>query len=70
LTSKGYKLGNWWHVARLARAADPEGKTEIVVFYQEALPPDRAPLGKADDALPEKEAQELFARLDLAVTSD
>jgi hypothetical protein len=70
LASKGYKFGNWWRTARLARAADPEGKTEIIVFYQEALPASGALPGSADEDLPEKEAQELFARLDLAVKSD
>jgi hypothetical protein len=69
LTSKGYKLGHWWRVARLARAADPQGKTEILIFYQEALPAATAS-AKADEDLPEKEAQELFARLNSAVTSD
>jgi hypothetical protein len=69
LTSKGYKVGNWWRVARLARAADPAGKTEIIIFYQEALPAASASLGKADEDLPEREAQELFARLNSAVTS-
>lgn len=69
LTSKGYKLGRWWEVARLARVADPEGKTEIIVFYQEALRPGSAALGNADDDLPEKEAQGLFERLKSAVLS-
>ena len=72
LTSKGYKLGNWWRVARIARVADPEGKAEIIIFYQElvTLPPGGAPPGNADSALPEKEAQDLFVRLKSAVTSD
>lgn len=70
LTSRGYKLGNWWKTARLARAADPEGKTEIIVFYQEALPSGSAPPPNTDDALPEKEAEQLFGRLKLAVGSD
>jgi hypothetical protein len=70
LISKGYKVNNWWQVARLARAADEEGKTEIIVFYEEALRAGSAPLGKADEDLPEKEAQELFERLNSAVTSD
>ena len=70
LTSNGYKLGRWWRVARLARVADPEGKTEIIVFYQEALPSGSSPPGSADEALPEKEAAQLFARLNLAVESD
>jgi hypothetical protein len=71
LTSKGYKFAPWWNVARLARAADPEGKTEIIIFYQEGLPAGiGAPPGKADEDLPEKEAQELFVRLNLAVKSD
>ena len=60
LTSKGYE----------ARAADEEGKTEIIVFYEEALRAGSAPLGKADEDLPEKEAQELFECLNSAVTSD
>ncbi|HMH88832.1 MAG TPA: hypothetical protein VK523_09315 [Steroidobacteraceae bacterium] len=70
LTSKGYKLKRWWRVARLARAADPEGKTEIIIFYQEALPAGGEGPGNPDEDLPEKEAQELFARLNSAVTSD
>jgi hypothetical protein len=71
LTSKGYKFGNWWRVARLARAADQEGKTEIIIFYQEALRAGiGAALGKADEDLPEKEAKGLFERLKSAVTSD
>ena len=70
LTSKGYKLRAWWRVARLARAADPEGKTEIIIFYQEALPAGGEGPGNADEDLPEKEAQELFARLNSVVTSD
>jgi hypothetical protein len=68
LTSKGYKVGNWWRVARLARAADPDGKTEIIVFYQEGVPSGSA--GKADEDLPEIEAQGLFDRLNSAVRSD
>jgi hypothetical protein len=72
LTSKGYKLGNWWRVARLARAADPEGKTEIIVFYQElmAVPPSGTQPGNVDQDLPEKEARRLFENLKSAVTSD
>jgi hypothetical protein len=70
LTSNGYKLGRWWRVARLARAADPEGKTEIIIFYQEALPSGSSPPYIADQALREKEAEQLFARLNLAVGSD
>jgi hypothetical protein len=72
LASMGYKLGNWWQVARLARAADSEGKTEIIVFYQETLapPPSGAPAGDTDEDLPEKEAQALFAHLKSVVTSD
>jgi hypothetical protein len=69
LASKGYKFGNWWNVARLARAADPDGKTEIIVFYQEALR-ESVSHGNADDALPGSLAQELFARMHAAVTSD
>jgi hypothetical protein len=42
LTSKGYE----------AREADEEGKTEIIVFYEEALRTGSAPLGKADENLP------------------
>ena len=68
LASKGYTVGNWWRVARLARAADPEGKTEIIVFYQEEVPAGSA--GKADEDLREIEAQGLFKRLNLAVRSD
>jgi hypothetical protein len=72
LAANGYKSGNWWHVARLARAADPEGKTEIIVFYQESLPlpPGGAPPGNPDDDLPDEAAQSLFARLKMAVASD
>jgi hypothetical protein len=72
LNSKGYKLGNWWHVARLARATDPEGKSEIIIFYQEllTLPPGDAPSGSNDSDLPENEEQALFGHLESAVTSD
>jgi hypothetical protein len=53
------KLRRWWRVARLARAADPEGKTEIIVFYQEAR-----------QATSAKEAKGLFERLNSAIRSD
>ncbi|HEV7358626.1 MAG TPA: hypothetical protein VGN99_11595 [Steroidobacteraceae bacterium] len=70
LDSKGYKLGNWWRVARLARAADPKGKTEIIIFYQESVAAGVVPSQSTEDDLPEKEAQELFQRLNSAVRSD
>jgi hypothetical protein len=72
LNAKGYRLTNWWNVARLARAADPEGKTEIIVFYQESLavPPSGALAGKTDEDLPEKEARRLFENLKSAVWPD
>jgi hypothetical protein len=72
LTSKGYKLKSWWHIARLARVADGQGKTEIIIFYQESLaaPPSSALPGNADEDLPGKEAQRLFDHLKSVVTSD
>ena len=69
LDSKGYLVGRWWRVARLARVADPEGKTEIIIFYQEALATG-APHGNRDESLPEDQAKTLFERLNAAVTSD
>jgi hypothetical protein len=71
LKSLGYQSGNWWNVARLARVADPEGKTEIILFYQEAL--DLAPGGAppaSDSDLPESDAKALFERMNAAVKPD
>jgi hypothetical protein len=68
LKSLGYKSGNLWNVARLARVADPEGKTEIIIFYQEAL--DLAPGGSppaSGSDLPESERKTLFERMNGAV---
>jgi hypothetical protein len=71
LKAQGYQSGNWWNVARLARVADPEGKTEIILFYQEALTPAQSgsPPASGSD-LPESEAKALFERLNTAVKSD
>jgi hypothetical protein len=72
LAGKGYKAGKWWHVARLARAADAAGKTEIIIFYQESftVPPGSKPQGNPDDDLPGPLAETLFAHLKSAVKSD
>lgn len=35
LSQQGLQSPRYWHVARLARVADPEGRHEVIVFYME-----------------------------------
>lgn len=35
LSRQGLQSPRFWHVARLARVADPEGRHEVIVFYME-----------------------------------
>lgn len=35
LSREGLQPPRFWHVARLARVADPEGRHEVIVFYME-----------------------------------
>ncbi len=71
LEAHGYKVGNWWNIARLARVADAEGKSEIIVFYQESivLPPG-GELPNVEADLPDDLVQSLFTHLKGSVTSD
>jgi hypothetical protein len=69
----GYKVGNWWNIARLARVADADGKSEIIVFYQESIvlsPGSAPPNADADADLPDDLVQSLFTHLNGSVTSD
>lgn len=71
LQARGYKVGNWWNIARLARVADADGKSEIIVFYQESivLSPGTPP-PNPDADLPDDLVQSLFTHLNGSVTSD
>jgi hypothetical protein len=71
LQAHGYKVGNWWNIARLARVADADGKSEIIVFYQESivLSPGSVP-PNADADLPDDLVQSLFTHLNGSVASD
>ena len=74
LIRKGFKLPSVFRVARLARVADQNGTTEVIIFYMEAADVDFPirPLPGADEdgdvALGEAEAQLLFARMKSVVT--
>lgn len=35
LEGQGYTPARYWRTARLARVSDPEGLTEVIIFYQE-----------------------------------
>jgi hypothetical protein len=67
----GYKIGNWWNIARLARVADADGKSEIIAFYQESLVlSPGTPRPNSDADLPDDLVQSLFTHLNGSVTSD
>jgi hypothetical protein len=72
LEGKGYRVGDWWNIARLARVANADGKSEIIVFYEEAktVPTATPPPKDDDNDLPAEAATALFARMQAAVTSD
>lgn len=67
LIAEGYALPRLWRASRLARVTDPEGLTEIIVFYLENADADypAGPLPGADedgDLVLEGEAREALAR--------
>lgn len=69
LIRKGFRLPSVFRVARLARVADQNGTTEVIIFYMEAADVDFPirPRPQADEdgdvALGEAEAQLLFTRM-------
>jgi hypothetical protein len=74
LLAKGLKVPVVFRVARLARVADQNGTTEVIIFYLEAADADFPirPLPGADEdgdlALDEAEARALLSRLKSVVT--
>lgn len=74
LLAKGFKLPAVFRVARLARVANPDGKSEVIMFYMEAADADYAirPLPGADEDgdldLPEDHARGMLARLKAAIS--
>jgi len=69
LQSNGYRAGDWWDIARLARVADADGKSEIIVFYEEAknVAAGTPPPKDDDNDLPAAAAQALFDRMQAVV---
>jgi hypothetical protein len=74
LLAQGFKVPKVFRVARLARVADQNGTTEIIIFYMEAADVDfpTRPLPMADEdgdmPLNEADARSLLARLKLVIT--
>jgi len=69
LLAEGFKVPKVFRLARLARVADPNGTTEIIIFYMEAadaeFPTRPLPMADEDGDMPlnEADASALFKRL-------
>jgi hypothetical protein len=71
LEAKGYRSSGWWDIARLARVADPDGKSEVIVFYQEPITvPAGTPPPGDDNGIGANAAEILFKRMGEAVTAE
>jgi hypothetical protein len=72
LKAQGYRVPPNWDVARLARVTDPQGLTEVIIFYMEAVPTlpkgERDPEDGSIDDTPDQAAV-MLERLQRAVTA-
>jgi hypothetical protein len=70
LKSKGYTVPRLFRTGRLARVTDPEGLTEVIIFYMEsadANPPAGPPDEEGSWALSDEESAALTARMDATI---